>query len=135
VECKFITFQGSSSHLKTFNPLEGSSTNSHTDICMNIVWSFCNSRAWLRVNGPELVGQLVELVGQLGTPVSTYVCVYIYLLCFHSKSFFRVKILAQIRISWIKIEALRLLLYYFYSSQVVNECQLALNNFLCKGWV
>ncbi|PHU05554.1 Geraniol 8-hydroxylase [Capsicum chinense] len=37
---------------------------------MNIAWSFCNSRAWLRVNGRELVGQLVELVGQLGTLVS-----------------------------------------------------------------
>ncbi|KAF3626704.1 hypothetical protein FXO38_29106 [Capsicum annuum] len=32
---------------------------------MNIAWSFCNSRAWLRVNGRELVGHLVELVGQL----------------------------------------------------------------------
>ncbi|PHT36641.1 Cytochrome 76A2 [Capsicum baccatum] len=37
---------------------------------MNIAWSFCNSRAWLHVNGHELIGQLVELVGQLGTPVS-----------------------------------------------------------------
>ena len=46
---------------------------------MNIVWSFCNSRAWLRVNGHELVGQLVELVGQLGTPVSTCVGIYIYI--------------------------------------------------------
>ncbi|KAF3649027.1 putative ethylene-overproduction protein 1-like [Capsicum annuum] len=45
---------------------------------MNIAWSFCNSRAWLRVNGRELVGQLVELVGQLGTPVSVLVLDFLF---------------------------------------------------------
>ena len=40
---------------KTFRSLAGSITNSHTAICMNKAWSFCNSRARLRVKGRVLV--------------------------------------------------------------------------------